>query len=113
LYDKQINSHYRHSDESIVQLMKKVRRSNPTWGFRMIFAFLKNKGEKMGKMRVHRLYKDAGLELAPYTKESPAQACFPGITATRANKRGLGHGFPERMGDWRKATKYPDYQRSG
>lgn len=63
LYDKQINSHYRHSDESIVQLMKKVRRSNPTWGFRMIFAFLKNKGEKMGKMRVHRLYKDAGLSL--------------------------------------------------
>ena len=63
LYDKQANRLSWHSDESIVQLMKKVRRSNPTWGFRMIFAFLKNKGEKMGKMRVHRLYKDAGLSL--------------------------------------------------
>ena len=44
-------------------MMKKVRQSNPAWGFRLILAFLKNRGERLGKKRAHRLYMQAKLSL--------------------------------------------------
>lgn len=76
LYDKQVRVNSWHSEESIVQLMKKVRRANPTWGFRLLFAFLKNKGEKIGKRRAHGLYKDAKLSLHRNPKKPRLKRVF-------------------------------------
>lgn len=52
-----------HSDACLIDMMKKIRREQRAWGFRMIFAYLKNQGERIGKTRAHRLYQQAKLSL--------------------------------------------------
>lgn len=75
-YDKPTNGNKWHSDEGIVQMMKKVRQSNPAWGFRLIFAYLKNKGEQIGKRRAHRLYMKAKLSLHRNPKKPRLKRAF-------------------------------------
>lgn len=37
------------SQEYVMQLMKKIRRMQRAWGFRLIFAYMRKEGEKIGK----------------------------------------------------------------
>lgn len=57
-------------------MMRKVRRMNPAWGFRLILASLKNKGEKIGKRRAHRLYMQAKLSLHRNPKKPRIKRVF-------------------------------------
>jgi putative transposase len=76
LYDKPADKNRGCSDETILQMMRKVRRMNPAWGFRLIVAFLKNQGEKIGKRRAHRLYKQAKLSLHRNPKKPRIKRVF-------------------------------------
>jgi putative transposase len=76
LYDKYPDDNRWHSDEIVVQMMKKVRQSNAAWGFRLIFAYLKSKGEIIGKRRSHRLYMQAKLSLHRNPKKPRLKRVF-------------------------------------
>jgi putative transposase len=76
LYDKPAGKNRWCSDETILQMMRKVRRMNPAWGFRLIVAYLKNQGEKIGKRRSHRLYKQAKLSLHRNPKKPRIKRVF-------------------------------------
>lgn len=51
------------SDGALVDLYKSVRKEYIAWGFVMIYAYLRNKGNIFCKKRGHRLYKQAQLSL--------------------------------------------------
>ena len=54
----------RHTDETILAMMKKVRATHQTWGFRLIFNYLKHvKSEQIGKARAYKLYQVAKMSL--------------------------------------------------
>lgn len=84
-------------DESVAHLMKKVRQSNPAWGFRLIFAYLKNKGEKVGKKRAHRLYKQAHLSLHRNPKKPRLKRVFQELLPPKGINEGWAMDF---MSEW-------------
>lgn len=77
--------------------MKKVRRSNPAWGFRLVFAYLKNQGEKMGKRRAHRLYKQAKLSLHRNPKKPRIKRVFQGLLPPSQINEGWAMDF---LSEW-------------
>ncbi len=86
-----------HSDEVIIEMMKKVRRSNPAWGFRLILAFLKNRGEKLGKKRAHRLHKQARLSLHRNPKKPRLKRVFRELLPPKQINEGWAMDF---MSGW-------------
>ena len=96
IYDpKAVSS--RHSDEVIIAMMKKVRQSNPAWGFRLILAFLKNRGERLGKKRVHRLYMQAKLGLHRNPKKPRLKRVFQELLPPEQINEGWAMDF---MSEW-------------
>ena len=51
------------SDRALVDLYKSVRKEYIAWGFAMIYAYLRNRGNIFCKKRGHSLYKQAQLSL--------------------------------------------------
>lgn len=96
MYDKQPSGQH-HSDASIIEMMKKVRRSNPAWGFRLIFAFMKNRGEKLGKKRAHRLYMQAKLSLHRNPKKPRLKRVFQELLPPKQINEGWAMDF---MSEW-------------
>lgn len=47
----------------MMDLMKATRSKHRAWGFRLIYAYLRSKGEKIGRRRAYRLYRQAKLSL--------------------------------------------------
>lgn len=64
------------SDPYFTEMMKKIRRENQAWGFRLLFAYMKNQGEKLGKRRAHWLYKAAKLSLYRNPKKPRIKRIF-------------------------------------
>ncbi|MBK8968007.1 MAG: IS3 family transposase [Lewinellaceae bacterium] len=63
-------------DGFIIDLMKKVRQTHRAWGFRLIFAYLRKEGERIGKRRAHRLYMAAKLSLHRNPKKPRIKRVF-------------------------------------
>ena len=82
-----------HRSSSIIEMIKKVRRSHPAWGFRMIFSYLKNKGERIGKNRAHRLNMEAKLSLHRNSKKPRIKRTFQKLLLPEQINEGLGNGF--------------------
>lgn len=78
-------------------MMKKVRQSNPAWGFRLIFAFLKNKGEKIGKRRAYRLYQQAKLSLHRNPKKPRIKRVFQELLPPKQINEGWAMDF---LSEW-------------
>lgn len=53
----------RKEDIRVMDLMKATRSKHRAWGFRLIYAYLRSKGEKTGRRRAYRLYRQAKLSL--------------------------------------------------
>ena len=86
-----------HPDEIIVQMMKKIRQSNPAWGFGLIFAYLKNRGEKLGKKRAHRLYVQAKMSLHRNPKKPRLKRVFQELLPPKQVNEGWAMDF---MSEW-------------
>lgn len=51
-------------DRELLERIQVLARENPTMGYRMIWALLRNGGVEVNVKRVHRLWKRAGLKVA-------------------------------------------------
>lgn len=85
------------SDSYIIDMMKKVRQEQRAWGFRMIFACMKNKGEKIGKTRAHRLYMGAKLSLHRPPKKPRVKRVFEGLLPPEQINEGWAMDF---LSEW-------------
>ncbi len=84
-------------DACWVEMMKKVRRENPAWGFRLTLAYLRNQGEKIGKHRAHKLYKSAGLSLYRNPKKPRIKRAFEELLPPGKINEGWAMDF---MSEW-------------
>lgn len=64
------------TDAFVVEAMGKVRKANPAWGFRLIYAYLRNQGQKVGRHRAHRLYTGARMSLHRNPKKPRIKRVF-------------------------------------
>jgi putative transposase len=53
----------KNADEQIGQMLKSKAGENPTWGFRMLFHWMRNQGKPWNKKRVYRVYKAENLHI--------------------------------------------------
>jgi putative transposase len=81
----------------ITEMMKKVRRTHRAWGFRLIYAYLKNQGEKIGKRRAHRLYMAAKLSLHRNPKKPRIKRVFEGLLPPENINEGWAMDF---LSEW-------------
>jgi putative transposase len=79
------------------EMMKKIRRENPAWGFRLVFAYMKNQGEKIGRHRAHRLYKSAKLSLYRNPKKPRIKRVFEGLLPPEKINEGWAVDF---LSEW-------------
>lgn len=86
-----------HSDAYLIDMMKKVRREQRAWGFRMIFAYLKNQGERIGKTRAHRLYQQAKLSLHRNPKKPRIKRVFQKLLPPEQINEGWAMDF---LSEW-------------
>jgi len=98
LYEPKVNiESTRISDEGVIQMLRKVRQGNPAWGFRLIFAFLKNQGEKIGKKRAYRLYVQSKLSLYRNPKKPRLKRVFQKLLPPEQINEGWAMDF---MSEW-------------
>lgn len=64
------------SEAYITEMMKKIRRVHRAWGFRLIYAYMKNQGERLGKRRAHRIYMQAKMSLHRNPKKPRIKRVF-------------------------------------
>lgn len=81
----------------ITEMMKKVRRTHRAWGFRLIYAYLKNQGEKIGKRRAHRLYMAAKLSLHRNPKKPRIKRVFEELLPPKNINEGWAMDF---LSEW-------------
>ena len=86
-----------HSDAYLIDMMKKVRREQRAWGFRMIFAYLKNQGERIGKTRAYRLYQQAKLSLHRNPKKPRIKRVFQKLLPPEQINEGWAMDF---LSEW-------------
>lgn len=85
------------SDTYFTEMMKKIRRKNPAWGFRLLLAYMKNQGEKLGKRRAHRLYKSAKLSLYRNPKKPRMKRVFEELLPPEKINEGWAMDF---LSEW-------------
>ena len=85
------------SSAYITEMMKKVRRTHRAWGFRLIYAYLKNQGEKIGKHRAHRLYIEAKLSLHRNPKKPRIKRVFEELLPPKSINEGWAMDF---LSEW-------------
>lgn len=85
------------SSAYITEMMKKVRRTHRAWGFRLIYAYLKNQGEKIGKHRAHRLYMEAKLSLHRNPKKPRIKRVFEELLPPKSINEGWAMDF---LSEW-------------
>lgn len=93
---RDLNSAVR-SEECVVQLMKKIRSTHRAWGFRLIYAYLRNQGEKIGKRRAHRLYMKAKMSLYRPPKKPRVKRVFEQLLAPEKINEGWAMDF---LSEW-------------
>ena len=49
-------------DRALVERMVRLSRENPRYGYRRVWALLRREGWSVNKKRVHRLWREEGLE---------------------------------------------------
>lgn len=86
-----------HTDASLLALMKKVRGAHQAWGFRLIFAHLKHKGEKIGKRRAYRLYVAAKMSLHRMPKKPRIKRVFDELLPPKQINEGWAMDF---LSEW-------------
>jgi putative transposase len=64
------------SQEAWIAQMRQVRRAHPSWGFRLILAYLKRKGAKISRKRAYSLYRVAKMGLHRYPKKTRIKRAF-------------------------------------
>lgn len=89
----------KHRDSSvyITEMMKKVRQTHRAWGFRLIYAYLKNQGEKIGKRRAHRLYMAAKMSLHRNPKKPRIKRVFEKLLPPKNINEGWAMDF---LSEW-------------
>jgi putative transposase len=97
IYDRSPTGKGHPSDDAVVAMMKTIRKSNPAWGFRLIFALLKNRGEKLGKKRAHRLYMQSKLSLHRNPKKPRLKRVFKELLPPEQLNEGWAMDF---MSEW-------------
>ncbi|MCK6693679.1 MAG: IS3 family transposase [Thermoanaerobaculia bacterium] len=85
------------SDECVLQLMKKIRRMHRAWGFRLIFAYMRKEGEKIGKRRAHRLYMNAKMSLHRNPKKPRIKRVFEKLLPPEKINEGWAMDF---LSEW-------------
>lgn len=88
-------------------MMKKVGRAHRAWGFRLIYAYLKNQGEKIGKRRAHRLYMAAKLSLHRNPKKPRIKRVFEELLPPKNINEGWAMDF---LSEWVIGEKQLLYQ---
>lgn len=86
-----------HTDASLLALMKKVRGAHQAWGFRLIFAHLKHKGEKVGKRRAYRLYVAAKMSLHGMPQKPRIKRVFDELLPPKQINEGWAMDF---LSEW-------------
>lgn len=86
-----------HSSAYITEMMKKVRRTHRAWGFRLIYAYLKNQGEKIGKHRAHRIYMATKLSLHRNPKKPRIKRVFEELLPPKNINEGWAMDF---LSEW-------------
>lgn len=85
------------SDVCVADMMRKIRQSNRAWGFRLIFAYMKNQGEKIGKTRAHRIYMQAKLSLHRNPKKPKIKRVFQDLLPPEQINEGWAMDF---LSEW-------------
>ena len=85
------------SEAYVVGLMKKIRRMHRAWGFRLIFAYMRKEGEKIGKRRAHRLYMQAKMSLHRNPKKPRIKRVFEQLLPPKKINEGWAMDF---LSEW-------------
>lgn len=85
------------SEEYVMQLMKKIRRMHRAWGFRLIFAYMRKEGEKIGKRRAYRLYVKAKMSLHRNPKKPRIKRVFEQLLPPEKINEGWAMDF---LSEW-------------
>ena len=85
------------SNDYVVEMMQKIRRTHRAWGFRLIFAYMKNQGEKIGKNRAHRLYMGAKMSLHRNPKKPRIKRVFQELLPPKQINEGWAMDF---LSEW-------------
>ena len=85
------------SDGYFKDMMRKVRQAHRAWGFRLIFAYMKNQGDRIGKTRAHRLYMEAKLSLHRTPKKPRIKRVFEGLLPPEKINEGWAMDF---LSEW-------------
>lgn len=85
------------SEEYVVQLMKKIRRMHRAWGFRLIYAYMRNEGERIGKKRAYRLYLQAKMSLHRNPKKPRVKRVFEQLLPPEKINEGWAMDF---LSEW-------------
>jgi putative transposase len=85
------------SAEYVVELMKKIRRMHRAWGFRLIFAYMRNQGERIGKKRAYRPYRQAKMSLHRNPKKPRIKRVFEQLLPPEKINEGWAMDF---LSEW-------------
>jgi len=85
------------SDEGLLSLLKMARSKCVAWGFRMIYAYLRNQGCRFCKHRAHRIYKEAKMSLHRIPKKGRLERQFNSLPAPTAPDQGWAMDFLSEM----------------
>ena len=91
-------SNGRYSDDAIMRMIQKVRAEQQTWGFRLIYHYLKKvKGIKLGKTRAYGLYRAANMSLHRTPKKPRIKRAYQELLAPKNINEGWAMDF---MSEW-------------
>jgi len=86
------------ADLALVAEFKKVRAAHQSWGFELLYAYLRQqKGLLFCKKRGHRLYKQAGLSLHRVAKKPKIQRKYQALLAPQCINEGWALDFMSDM----------------
>jgi len=68
-------------------MLKEKAADNPTWGFRLLFHWMRNQGKKWNKKRVYRVYKAEKLHLRkPKARRKIKRVALNSLAAEQINQ---------------------------
>lgn len=85
------------ADEALIAQMKKIRALYLSWGFVLIFMFLRRQGHRVGKQRAHRLYQEAGMSLHHRPKKARIKRAYQALLPPEHINEGWAMDFLSEM----------------
>lgn len=83
--------------EDIIERMKKIRREYRYWGFRLMYAYLRQQETVISRRQAYRLYRLAGLSLHKKPKKPRIKRVFQDLLAPKHINEGWAMDF---LSEW-------------